>query len=151
MTRRTLLVLVISLFLMAGLIAAGCVQSSSGGQPSGPGTGSVAPGVAPEAGNNGQTMNPPGNNVGAGAQHQFRGSGFLSNTTRLSEAAAKLGVTEEALQEALNGTAGGRPNLTAAAEQLGVTQQQLTDALGIPAGGYTRQGGTPYPGNPGSS
>jgi len=141
MIRTKLLAFIISLVLAAGLIAAGCVsssgnaqQSSSGGQPSVSSTETVA--------------------SGAGAQQQFRGSGFLSNETRISEAAAKLGVTEEALREALNSTAGGRPNLTAAADQLGVTPQQLTDALGIPAGGYPHRGGyntTPYPANPGSS
>ena len=110
----TPLLLLTSLVLVSGLIAAGCVQNGS----------------------DAQNTNPPGNNGGEGSQNQFRGPGFLSNTTQISEAATKLGVTEEVLREALNITAGGRPNLTAAAQHLGVTPQQLSDALGIPSGGF---------------
>jgi DNA-binding phage protein len=109
MKRTTIIILLTSLVLVSGLIAAGCVQSGS----------------------DSQNTNPPGNNGGEGSQNQFRGPGFLSNATQISEAATELGVTEEVLREALNSTAGGRPNLTAAAQQLGVTRQQLTDALGM--------------------
>ena len=109
MKRTTIIILLTSLVLISGLIAAGCVQRGS----------------------DAQNTNPPGNNGGEGSQNQFRGPGFLSNTTQISEAATKLGVTEEVLREALNNTAGGRANLTAAAQHLGVTPQQLTDALGM--------------------
>jgi hypothetical protein len=120
MKRTELLALIILMVLAAGMMAAGCV---SGG------------------GNTGQAANTPAGSAGAAPQQQYRGTGFLSNETRISEAAAKLGVSEDALREALNSTAGGRPNLTAAADQLGVTPQQLMDALGIPAGGYPHRGG----------
>ncbi len=107
-----------SLVLAGGLIASGCVQDERNyaRQPSG-----------------GQN---PDNTTGAGSQNHLRGPGFLSNATQISEAATKLGVTENVLQEALNSSTGGRPNLTAAAQLLGVTQQELSDALGIPAGGF---------------
>jgi len=140
MKRTELLTLTLSLVLAAGMMAAGCVS----------GSGNTASG----AGNTGQAVNTPAGNAGAGPQQQYRGLGFLSNETRISEAAAKLGVSEDALREALNSTAGGRPNLTTAAEQLGVTTQQLMDALGIPAGGYPHRGAgnfTSYPPSPGPS
>ena len=114
MKRTTIIILLTSLLLVSGLIAAGCVQRGS----------------------DAQNTNPPGNNGGEGSQNQFRGPGFLSNTTQISEAATKLGVSEDVLREALNITAGGRANLTAAAQHLGVTQQQLNDALGLPSGGF---------------
>jgi len=141
MKKTELLALVISLVLVAGLMAAGCVSGSGNTQQ-----------PASGAENNGQPVNQPAGNAGGGPPQQFRGSGFLSNETRISEAAAELGVSEDALREALNSTAGGRPNLTAAADQLGVTPQQLMDALGIPAGGYphrTGSGTTSYPPSPG--
>jgi len=136
MKRTEFLTFLISLVLVAGLMAAGCVSSSGNTQQ-----------PASGAENNGQAMNPPAVNAGVGAQQQFRGFGFLSNETRISEAAAKLGVSQDALREALNSTAGGRPNLTAVANQLGVTTQQLADALGfhfnasIPRGTYRPQEG----------
>ncbi len=58
----------------------------------------------------------------------------------LKAAAAKLGVTEQQLKDALGvpanppsqGQRPPRPDLKAAAAKLGVTEQQLIDALGIP-------------------
>ena len=50
-----------------------------------------------------------------------------------SEAAEKLGVTEEQLQEALGTTR--PPDLPAAAEKLGVTEEQLVEALPAPPNG----------------
>lgn len=145
MKRTTLILLVTSLVLAAGMIMAGCVQSngtdaqlsSSNGQPQAGDSGTLA---STSAGTSGQTMNLSGENAGTGSQHQYRGSGFLSNATRISSAAAKLGVTEDVLRQALNSTSGGRSNMTTVAQQLGVTQQQLTDALGIPAGGFQGHG-----------
>ncbi len=55
------------------------------------------------------------------------------NATMLTQAAEKLGVTEQALADALNVTTNEPVNLNAAAGQLGVTPQQLMDALGLPA------------------
>ena len=53
----------------------------------------------------------------------------------LAAAAAKLGVTLDALRAALGDPSQGPPDFAAAAAQLGVTEQELIDALGIPAGG----------------
>lgn len=57
-----------------------------------------------------------------------------------SAAAAKLGVTEEQLKEAVGDLAGGLPDLAAAAATLGVTEEVLREALGFPAGGAPAQG-----------
>jgi len=126
MTGTAGMALMLTLILAGGVIVAGCTQgsSSNGGQP---------PTVAD---NGAQPANQPGSSYGNGSGHQNHGQGFLSNATLISEAAAKLGVSDEALRTALNSTAGGRWNMTAAAQQLGVAEQQLTDALGIPAGGF---------------
>ena len=51
----------------------------------------------------------------------------------LTQAAEKLGVTEQALANALNVTTNTPVSLKSAAGQLGVTQQQLMDALGLPS------------------
>ncbi len=55
------------------------------------------------------------------------------NATMLTQAAEKLGVTEQALANALNVTTNTPVSLKSAAGQLGVTQQQLMDALGLPS------------------
>ncbi len=56
-------------------------------------------------------------------------------------AAAKLGVTEQQLREALGSTSQGPLDFAAAAKQLGVSEQSLREALGFPEG-------TPPAGNP---
>ena len=60
----------------------------------------------------------------------------------LATAAAKLGVTEQQLREALGDPSQGPPDLAAAAEQLGVSVEALQEVLGFPEGG-------PPPGGPG--
>jgi len=59
-------------------------------------------------------------------------------------AAAELGVSEQALRQALGPPP---PDFTAAAAQLGVTEQALIAALGIPAGGPLQGGGQLSPPN----
>lgn len=49
-------------------------------------------------------------------------------------AAAKLGVTEQQLQDALATESQRPPDLSTAAAALGVTEEALRDALGFPAG-----------------
>ena len=49
-------------------------------------------------------------------------------------AAAKLGVTEQQLRDALAEVTQGPPDFAAAAQQLGITEQALTEALGMPDG-----------------
>ncbi|MBI2859459.1 MAG: hypothetical protein HYX90_10310 [Chloroflexi bacterium] len=59
----------------------------------------------------------------------------------LAGVAAKLGVTEQQLREAL-GDIGQKPlDLAAAAKKLGISEQSLREALGLPA-----DGGVPTPG-----
>ena len=69
-------------------------------------------------------------------------------------AAFKLGVTEQALREALGEPGQKPPDFAAAAQKLGVTEQALQDALGLPAGGPPPTGappaGNPPSGGPGS-
>ncbi len=67
--------------------------------------------------------------------------GSLSdNTSRprpvldFAAAAAKLGVTEQQLREALGDQTQGPADMAAAAKKLGVTEQSLREALGFPAG-----------------
>ena len=63
----------------------------------------------------------------------------------LAAAAAKLGVTEQQLRDAL-GDAGQRPlNLATAAEKLGISEGSLREALGLPEGGFP-PGGPPLAG-----
>jgi len=155
MKKPVLILLITSLVLVAGLVTAGCTQSSStdvsqsaGNQAPGSADGSGTP--AAGLGSDWQNGGHPGNYAGGNASHQSRGpgQGFM-NETRISNAAVTLGISEDALTTALNSTASssmGRPDLTAAAQQLGITEQQLTDAFGFPAaGGFGN--GTPVRGN----
>ncbi len=67
----------------------------------------------------------------------------------LATAAAKLGVTEKQLREALGDMSKGPLDLAAAAQKLGVSENSLREALGFPGGGFP-PGGTP-PVGPGST
>ena len=140
--KNTIAFLIISALLITGVMVAGCTQNngsatsqSSGDQATPALTSPVASGDSGQ-----QTPSYGGAPAGSGRQHQG-GANFLSNTTRLTAAAATLGVSEQDLQNALNSSTTGRPNLTAAAQQLGVTSEQLTAALGIPAGSPGMRGG----------
>jgi len=95
---------------------------------------------------NATTMQTPGTggNPVAGSMSGPRGQGFHPNFTA---AAAKLGVTEQALQTALNTTFQGRRNLTMAAQQLGVTTQKLADALGFSFNASMPNGSVPWQSN----
>jgi hypothetical protein len=63
-------------------------------------------------------------------------------------AAAKLGVTEEQLKEAVGDLQSAPPDLAAAANKLGVTEDALRETLGFSAGGAQRPGGPPQNGAP---
>jgi len=71
----------------------------------------------------------------------------------LAGAAATLGTTEAALQEALGLPLGPppRPDFAAAARQLGVTEAQLIEALGVPPHPGASQGQHQRPEGPGQS
>jgi hypothetical protein len=69
---------------------------------------------------------PPGSNAGPGQEPD------------LVAAAAQLGVSEEALRDALGDPRQGPPDFAAAAQQLGITGEELIAALGMPpASGIT--------------
>ncbi len=75
----------------------------------------------------GQQNQPPQNQNGQSQPpNGQQGQGGRSN---LAAAAAKLGITEQALRDALSAPP---PNLKAAAAKLGITAQALADALGLP-------------------
>ncbi len=65
----------------------------------------------------------------------------------LATAAAKLGVTEQRLQEAMGDTLQGPPDLAAAAQKLGISEQSLREALGF-SENMTSPGGPPIGGTP---
>jgi len=174
MKQNALFLIIASLVLVAGLVVAGCTQGSgtdtsqeaAAGNPAAasenaaqapaqaPGGGSASVATVP-SGNSGLSTGQSGSYPGAGSgQYQGRGQGGFLNESRLSAAATKLGVSEDALKTALNITAtgtNGRPDFSSAALQLGITQQQLTDALGFPSGAtpggnHTRGNWTGTPG-----
>ncbi len=112
-------------------IVTGSPTSSISGQPS-PGAASVQKMVNGSPGTNGQVVGSgPGTIRSTGNGQAFLS--FLSNKTLLTEAAGKLGVSEQDLENALNANAisNGPVNFNAAATQLGVTTQQLVEALGL--------------------
>lgn len=76
----------------------------------------------PPEGGNGQQGQPPGGQNGQSPQGQ-------GGRPDLAAAAAKLGISEQALRDALGPPP---PNLQAAATKLGITVQALADALGVP-------------------
>jgi len=153
MKKTSIIAIIVSGLLLAGIIVAGCTQPSTdssaapvSGDQSGGGNAPPADNSVVQGNGNSNTNpgapggNPNGNGYagyGAGGNHTFHG-GFLTNTTLLTAAAAQLGVSETDLQSALSGSvsSNGRPNLTAAAQTLGVTPQQLMSALGFPSGGF---------------
>jgi hypothetical protein len=69
--------------------------------------------------------------LGQGGQGGQRGGPPRIDFT---SAAAELGVTEQALREALGDPSQGRPDFAATAQQLGITESELVAALGIPEG-----------------
>jgi hypothetical protein len=74
------------------------------------------------------TTTPPQNN------RQF------GQTIDWATTAAKLGVTEQQLRDALNISGGGFPDIAAAATKLGVTEQALRDAMGFTESGFPSGG-----------
>jgi len=81
--------------------------------------------VGVQAANNFATTAANGIGAARGAQGGHGGPDF-------SEAAETLGVSEEALMQALGDVQGGQPDLAAAAETLGVSEQALSAALPPP-------------------
>jgi len=156
MKKTSIIGILAAAILVAGIFIAGCTQDAGSSsvtpvtsqQYSSSGTANSQP-----AGNGGsQSGSYAGNRSGTGGNRQFSGQSLLSNETRLSAAATRLGVQEQDLKNALTATTNatsGRPDLTAASQQLGVTPQQLMDALGFPSGGSrgSRSSTTATPGS----
>jgi hypothetical protein len=106
------------------------VNNGFGGPQPGNGWGSGGPPAGPGFGP------PPGNGMGPGRPP---GPGRGPD---LATAAARLGISEQALREALGPPP---PNLATTAARLGITEQALIEALGLPPGG--RAGRPPGNGN----
>ena len=111
------------------------------GQPPQGGQGQNGQGQPPQGANgpcgNGQQGQPPQGGQGQNGQGQpppQNGNGQQGQPPQggrpdLAAAAAKLGITEQTLRDALGAPP---PDLQAAAAKLGITVQALTDALGVP-------------------
>lgn len=91
------------------------------GQPGGNQTPGQNGGQPPRPGQPGSNQPPSGN--------QLNGNPLNGQRPDLSAAAAKLGITEQKLRDALGPPP---PDLAAAAAKLGITQAQLRAALGVP-------------------
>jgi hypothetical protein len=118
MNWRRLLVVVMLLGVTVFAVA-GCGKT----EQSEPSAGQTQP--APSDTMENQNPTPPGGGPPTGDQP-------LAPELDLAAAAAKLGVTEEQLSEALGDQ---QPlDLAAAAEELGVSEESLREALGIPEG-----------------
>ena len=148
MKKKSIIAFAALAIFLVGVFVAGCTQDTGSSVPAASGDQSPSDGTTmPPAGDssNGGTGNAYGNahsHFGNGTSGNYvHGQGFMTNDTMLTEAAGKLGISEQDLKDALSSTANatsGRPNLSAAAQQLGITQQQLMDAMGFPAGGFGR-------------
>ena len=143
--RDTTKALIVISALFLAIIVTGCVQNSdntitpvTGTQVTPDGTGTNGPGQSTggHLQHNGTIGTPP-----AGQANQDQRSHALPNTTVLTQAAAKLGVSEQQLEKAMTSQEGVRQNLTLAAQQLNVSPQQLAEALGIPSGFQMQQHG----------
>ncbi len=124
--------------LLAGITVfamVGC--SSSKGEESAPAMEQTTP--SPSS-TNGTALLPPG-----GTRPLPPEGSVSDNMSRpmmdFAAAAAKLGVTEQQLREALGSQLQGPTDLAKAAEKLGVSEKSLREALGFPEG-------TPPAGNP---
>lgn len=133
------IVILTLLVLVPGVFIAGCVQDSGSSQSATAATTDSAvqetsqPHASAGIGSGTGTQD-------AGQHRNWTGNG-TANATRpqidLTSAAAKLGVSEQQLSDALgtgNTTGGSRWNLTQAAQTLGVSEDQLRSALNITAG-----------------
>lgn len=89
---------------------------------------------------------PPEGTMPAPPEGMVPGEGPPAPMMDLATAAAKLGVTEPQLREALGDMEQGPPDIAAAASKLGVSEDSLQEALGFPEG-VPHEGGPP-PGGP---
>ena len=131
--------LLAAVLVLAGVLVAGCTQDSGSTTSAAANSQQAVPagtGSGPSSDNGGSNGGSYAGN-GSYGNHQFGGSpNFLTNDTLMSAAAAQLGVSEQALQNALTPQSGQRINFTVAANQLNVTPAQLRAALGFQAGTF---------------
>ena len=71
------------------------------------------------------------------------GEGQPARAMDLATAAAKLGVTEQQLRDALGDSSQGPPDFSVVAEQLGISEESLREALGLPEGSPPSVGSGP--------
>jgi hypothetical protein len=137
--------------MMVGLLIIGGVAtycSIEGFQSLSDGTVTQSPLVTPMPPGGGDQ--PPGGLSGGGELPGGQlGGGQHGQRPDLAAVAEELGVTEQALLEALGDPSDGPPDLAAAAQALGVTEEDLQQALGPPQGGSPGGGDQPPSGSPG--
>ncbi len=86
---------------------------------------------------------PPEGTMPAPPEGGTPGERPLAPAMDLAAAAAKLGVTEQQLSDALGDMTQGPPDFAAAAEQLGISEDSLQEALGLPEGAPPTGGALP--------
>jgi hypothetical protein len=104
-------------------------------QSTGPSVNGTKPQPKPGISGNVSMPLPPSGNV--------TGERPASQTMDMAAAAAKLGVTEQQLTDALGNTQQGMPDFSAAAQKLGCTETALREALGFSNNGTMPQGPMP--------
>lgn len=90
-----------------------------------------------------QPVSPPDGTMPAPPQGSVPGDRPSASALDLAAAAAKLGVTEQQLSDALGDTGQGPLDLATAAQKLGVSEESLREALGMPEGGPPPGGSPP--------
>jgi hypothetical protein len=93
-----------------------------------------------------QTTPAPGSTMPTPPEGGVPGERPPARAMDLATAAAKLGVTELQLSEALGDMQPGLPDLATAAAKLGVSEESLREALGLPEG-MPPAGGAPPAGS----
>jgi len=130
--RDTVKALIVTAALLLAIVVTGCVQNNGIPADSGAGTGVMPPETSPASPGQpgtGHIQNGQTTDSGPGIQNPRQHG--QPNATVLAQAAAKLGISRQELENALTGQAGTRQNLSVAAEQLNVSPQQLAEALGF--------------------
>jgi type IV secretory pathway VirB10-like protein len=133
--------------MLAGMMVLAMVGCGQAEEPA-PAAEQPSPAVEQPAPNPGSTMPlPPEGTMPAPPEGIAPGEGPPAPTMDLATTAAKLGVTEQQLSEALGDMEQGPPDIAAAATKLGISEDSLREALGFPEGGPPT-GGPPPDGPP---
>jgi|WetSurMetagenome_2_1015567.scaffolds.fasta_scaffold436551_1 hypothetical protein len=89
---------------------------------------------SPSTSDNGTVITPPDGTRLTPPEGKEPGERPLAPEMDLAAAAAKLGISEEQLSEALGDLTQGMPDFAASAAQLGISEDSLREALGLPEG-----------------